>query len=81
MPDLINIDLLADAICRKLEDRGRIVPRLLSLEQAAAYLGLTEPALRFKATTKQVPAVHVDKKWRFDREDLDRWIEEHKEVA
>lgn len=80
--DLISIEALADAITQKMLANGNIErPRLLNLEQAAAYLGMTADAIKNKALLGQVPAVKVDKKWRFDRVDLDRWIEDHKRSA
>ena len=80
--DLINIEALADAISRKMVANGTSErPRLLNLEQTAAYLGMTTDAVKSKALMGQMPAVKVDKKWRFDRVDLDRWIEDHKRTA
>jgi hypothetical protein len=40
-------------------------PRLVNLDQAAAYLGMTTDAVRSKALMGQMPAVKIDKKWRF----------------
>ena len=80
--ELINIEALAEAISRRMLANGTVErPRLLNLEQAAAYLGMTTDAVKSKALTGQMPAVKVDKKWRFDRLDLDRWIEDHKRIA
>lgn len=80
--ELINIEALAEAISRRMLANGTVErPRLLNLEQAAAYLGMTADAVKSKALTGQMPAVRVDKKWRFDRPDLDRWIEDHKRIA
>jgi excisionase family DNA binding protein len=80
--DLININALADALSRKILESGNIErPRLLNLDQAAVYLGMTTDAIKSKALMGQMPAVKVDKKWRFDRIDLDRWIEDHKRIA
>jgi excisionase family DNA binding protein len=45
---------------------------------AATYLGMTKDALKYKALDGQLPSVRIDKKYRFDREDLDRYIEDHK---
>jgi excisionase family DNA binding protein len=73
------IDKLAEAVAAKIVGLGIIAPRLMTLEQGAGYLGMTIDALRYKASTRQIPAVKVDKKWRFDKQDLDRWIEEHKQ--
>lgn len=80
--DLLNIEALAEALSRKILANGMVErPRLLNLDQAAAYLGMTTDAVKSKALMGQMPAVKVDKRWRFDRFDLDRWIEEHKQIA
>jgi excisionase family DNA binding protein len=82
MNELLNIEALADALSRKMLQNGHVErPRLLNLEQAAAYLGMTPDAIKSKAVQGQMPAVKVDKKWRFDRVELDRWIEDHKRIA
>lgn len=82
MSDLLNIEALADALSRKMMANGMVErPRLMNLDQAAAYLGMTADAVKSKALMGQMPAVKIDKKWRFDRLDLDRWIEEHKRIA
>ncbi len=82
MNELFNIEALADALSRRMLQNGNVErPRLLNLDQAAIYLGMTPDAVKSKAIQGQVPAVKVDKKWRFDRIDLDRWIEDHKRIV
>ena len=76
-----NTDNIADAVVTRLIDRGVLVPRLLTLDQAATYLGLTKDALKAKVHLGRVPTVDLDKKLRFDRLDLDRIIEENKRVG
>jgi len=49
MPIEINTDNIADAVVDRLRENGAIIaPRLLTLEQAARYLGLTKDALKAK---------------------------------
>lgn len=81
MPIEINTDLIADAVVTRLTDCGVLVPRLLSLIQAATYLGLTKDALKAKVNLGRVPTVDLDKKLRFDRHELDKMIAKHKRVA
>jgi excisionase family DNA binding protein len=76
-----NTDNIADAVVTRLIDCGVLVPRLLTLDQAATYLGLTKDALKAKVHLGRVPTVDLDKKLRFDRLDLDRIIEENKRVG
>jgi excisionase family DNA binding protein len=81
MPIEINTDTIADAVVTRLTDCGVLVPRLLTLDQAATYLGLTKDALNAKVHMGRVPTVDLDKKLRFDRHDLDNIIEKSKKVA
>jgi excisionase family DNA binding protein len=81
MPIEINTDTIAEAVVTRLTDCGVLVPRLLTLDQAATYLGLTKDALKAKVHIGRVPTVDIDKKLRFDRQDLDRIIEASKRVA
>jgi excisionase family DNA binding protein len=77
----INTDTIADAVVARLTDSGVLIPRLLTLDQAATYLGLTKEALKAKVHIGKVPTVEIDKKLRFDRHDLDRIIDDNKRVG
>ena len=48
--------------------------RLLEIDDAAKYLGLSVHALRHKAGA-EIPVIRVDARLRFDRRDLDRFID------
>jgi len=77
----INSDTISEAVVSRLRDSAVLAPRLLTLNQAAVYLGLTPDALKAKVHMGRVPTVDIDKKLRFDKLDLDRIIEESKKVA
>jgi excisionase family DNA binding protein len=82
MSEIINVQVLASLIAREMHKTGHIsIPRLMDLENAATYLGMSSDALKTKALQGKVPGVKIDKKWRFDRVDLDRWIEDHKRTV
>ena len=81
MPIEINTDTIAEAIASRLMDSNVLIPRLLTLDQAAKYLGLTKEALKAKVHLGRIPTVDLDKKLRFDRLDLDRMIEQNNRVA
>lgn len=66
---------LADAVALRVERIVACNQRLLDVEQAAAYLGMTPAALRHKAAV-EIPVVKIDAKLRFDRRDLDRYIDQ-----
>ncbi|MGH9344050.1 MAG: helix-turn-helix domain-containing protein [Terriglobia bacterium] len=77
----ISTDTIADAVVTRLKESAVLAPRLMSLNQAATYLGLTPDALRAKVYMGRIPVVDLDKKLRFDKLDLDRMIEQRKRVA
>jgi hypothetical protein len=68
------IEAIADAVALKLERMAGLQQRLMDLHDAAKYLGRTEDALRHKAGV-DIPSVRIDGKLRFDRRDLDRYID------
>ena len=68
-------ELLADAVAVRLERMTSCNQRLMDVDQAAAYLGMTAVALRHKAGV-ELPVVKIDSKLRFDRRDLDRFIDQ-----
>jgi excisionase family DNA binding protein len=51
--------------------------RLMDLKTAAEYMGCTASALRQAANNGKVPRTKLGKRIMFDRERLDRFIEEH----
>jgi hypothetical protein len=58
---------------------GRVQQRLLTLEHAAEYLGMTPEALKAKRAQGLIQSVPLDKKLRFDINDLDELIDRSKE--
>jgi Helix-turn-helix domain len=71
------IEAIAEAVALKLERMVGASQRLMDIEEAARYLGLSTHALRHKASI-DIPCVRIDAKLRFDRRDLDRWIDRAK---
>lgn len=75
------LDQLAANVAERIRTAGMPHPkRLFTLEEAAEYTGLTEAAIRVKVAAGKMPVVRVDRKFRFDVEDLNRWIESSKQV-
>jgi Helix-turn-helix domain len=68
------IQAIAEAVALKLERMAGLQQRLMDVREAAKYLGMTEDALRHK-TGVEIPCVRIDGKLRFDRRDLDRYID------
>jgi excisionase family DNA binding protein len=75
-----GLDALADAIAERVlarlhEGEG---PRLLTVNQAAEYLGRTPKALRHMLAAGALPAVREGSRVHLDRTDLDHWLDARK---
>jgi excisionase family DNA binding protein len=72
-----GLDLLADAIAARVAARlnksGE--PRLMSVDEAAAYIGRSPKALRHMIGGGTIPAVRECSRVHLDRADPDQWIE------
>ncbi len=60
------------------KEQNRPLKRLLSVPEAAAYLGRTEGAFRELVYKGVIPAVKIDRRVQVDLYDLDRLIENNK---
>ena len=70
------VDAIAAAVALKLEKMAGCNQRLLDVDQAAAYLGMSASALRHKnGLGEGPPSVKIDRMLRHDRRDLDRYID------
>lgn len=56
----------------------RTGPRLMTVEQAASYLGRTKEAVQHMIHAGKLPTVRSDRRVFLDRFDLDQWIGDHK---
>jgi excisionase family DNA binding protein len=84
----LNIDALLDALADKVAQRLRedsagsvtaVRPRLLTVDQAAVYIGRSKDAVQHMVSSGKVPTIRADRRVFIDVEDLDRWIREHKQ--
>ena len=81
------LDALADKVAQRLrEDRpaagcASILPRLLTVEQAAIYIGRSKEAVQHMISSGKLPTVRSDRRVFVDVEDLDGWIREHKQAG
>ena len=75
-----SLQALADAIAVRVAARlnQSEQPRLLSVAQAAGYIGRTEKALRHMIGSGAIPAVREGSRIHLDRADLDVWIQMRK---
>ena len=76
----LGLDALADAIAERVLARLHSAedPRLLSVNEAAAYIGRTPKALRHMIASGAIPAVREGSRVHLDRADLDRWVDMRK---
>lgn len=80
--DFINLPAFARAVAAHLKDSlGSTAAgkRVFNLDEAAEYCGLTRDSFKKKVVRDQLRKVRLDKCWRFDKADLDAWIDSHKE--
>lgn len=68
------VEAIADAIAKRLERMAGQRQRLLDVKATAEYLGMTEDAVRHRAGV-DIPCIRMDGRLRFDRRELDRWID------
>ncbi len=54
---------------------------ILTIKEVADYLKLTERTLYRLVQEGKIPGFKVGSSWRFKRADIERWIEEQKELV
>ena len=80
--DFINLPAFARAIADQLKDSLSGVStakRVFNFDEAAEYCGLTRDSFKKKVVRDRLRKVRLDRCWRFDKADLDQWIDAHKE--
>lgn len=55
--------------------------KLMTLEEVADYLRLSNDTVYRMANTGTIPASKVGNQWRFRKEDVDAWLEANKNVG
>jgi excisionase family DNA binding protein len=91
MSNGFNFDALLDILAERVSARvradlapelaGAVKPRLLTVDQAAVYLGRSRDATQHLLSSGNLPAVRSDRRIFIDVQDLDRWIDENKTTA
>lgn len=66
---------------RSVDDGVRHMEKLLTLEEVADYLRLSNDTVYRMANTGTIPASKVGNQWRFRRGDVDAWLEANKNVG
>jgi excisionase family DNA binding protein len=70
---------VADLVAERLEAAPVRRQRLLTVEQAAEYLGRSRLAVEHMIASGRLPVVRADRRVFLDVKDLDRWIESNKQ--
>lgn len=72
------VEAIAEAVMAKMEKFAGMKRRLLDIEEAADYLGMSTVALRHEcACGGELHIVRIDSAPRFDRRELDRYLDRH----
>lgn len=82
--DVLNLlaDRIAERVRAQLLEDGTgtsIRPRLITVDQAATYLGRTKDAVQHLISSGKLPTVRSDRRVFIDVRDLDTWIEDNKQ--
>ena len=77
------VDAIADAVLVRLRPALdiHVKPRLMSIDQAAIYIGRTPKATRCLIDANAFPSVRTDGRIMVDVRDLDQWIDNGKVEA
>ena len=60
--------------------RERVNSRLMSVEELANYLGLRKQTIYNWLHQKKISGIKIGKVWRFERNEIERWIKGHKKL-
>ena len=61
-------------------DGGIRMDDLMTLAEVAAYLRLSKDTVYRMASAGKLPASKVGSQWRFRRDDVEQWLETHKNI-
>jgi hypothetical protein len=77
-PNETLVDMIAEAVAKRLGATGTPKARLLSVAAAGEYLSRSPSAIRHLINQGKLPTVAIDSRIMLDIRDLDRIIEESK---
>jgi excisionase family DNA binding protein len=76
-PEILRRKVSSLPVTSVMVFNGGVGKRLLNVEEAAGYLGLKVDTVYKKARLRELPFVKVGRALRFDKQALDRLIEQH----
>ena len=67
----------ADPLERKIDgdQNSSRFPEVMTVEQAAEYLNLSDRTIRELLAVRRIPAARIGRVWRFRRRRLDEWLD------
>lgn len=80
-------DMVAERLAEKIggprpaQAATKVAPRLMSIEEAAVYLGRTKHSLQHLINQRRIPFVRDGRRIFLDTLELDRWIRDNTEEA
>jgi excisionase family DNA binding protein len=78
-------DMIAERLVEKIggprSTRPSVAPRLMSIGDAAAYLGRSKHSLQHLVSQRRIPFVRDGRRIFLDACELDRWIRDNTEEA
>jgi excisionase family DNA binding protein len=69
---------IADEVTARLRGEAVIQPALLTVKQAAVYLGRSEQSIQHLIFNRELRVVRVGRRVHLHKRDLDAWIEKNK---
>jgi excisionase family DNA binding protein len=81
------VRVIVDGVQRELQHRPNnngtspVTPRLLSVSEAATYLGRSKASVQHLAAQRRIPVVREGRRIFLDVRELDRWIAANTEPA
>jgi excisionase family DNA binding protein len=71
---------LNKSITKRIKMRERVNSRLMSVDELANYLGLRKQTIYNWLHQKKITGIKIGKVWRFERNEIERWIKGHKKL-
>ena len=73
-----TLEVLVKAVLKEVMSTGLVQPALLTVKQAAVYLGRSEQSIQHLIFNRELPVVRSGRRVHLHKRDLDAWIEKNK---
>lgn len=68
--------IVAERVAGLMSNSSNTQKRLMTVTEVAEYIGKTKQAVYHMVSQNSIPHKYIGHKLRFDREQIDRWIDE-----